>query len=126
LKLEDFPLLTDENIHAEVVVFLRDQGFSVLDVREEGLHGSTDSEVLQRAVSDNRVVFTHDSDFGSLVIMAGEPVIGVVYLRPGHIDPSFTNESIEAIIKEGLDLTPPFLLVAQRKRNNVAIRLRSL
>jgi len=33
---------------------------------------------------------THDSDFGALAIHQGEPVIGEVNLRPGHISPRFT------------------------------------
>jgi hypothetical protein len=37
VKLAQFPLLTDENIDAEVVRFLRERGFDVRDVCEEGL-----------------------------------------------------------------------------------------
>ena len=34
MKLSDFPLLTDENIHHKVVAYLRTQGFEVKDVEE--------------------------------------------------------------------------------------------
>lgn len=37
MKLRDFPLLTDENLDADVVAHLRQMGFDVLDVVESGL-----------------------------------------------------------------------------------------
>ena len=114
MKLDQFKLLTDENIHRDVVQFLRARGFDVLDATKEGLCGRTDVDLLQRAVSEDRVVVTHDRDFGTLAILAGEQIVGIVYLRPGHIDPKFTIETIRAVLKKELDLSPPFILVVQR------------
>ena len=126
MKLDEFKLLVDENLHSDVVQWLGDQGFDVLDVCDQGLHGTSDADLLQIAFSEDRVILTHDSDFGALAIVAGEPVVGVVYLRPGHIDPRFTIETIETVLLEDLDLTPPFILVAKRKGNDVTIRVRTL
>ena len=126
MKLRDFRLLTDENIHSDVVQFLRSEGSDVLDVREESLHGTPDINLLRRAVSESRVVLTHDSDFGTLAIFGGEAVVGIVYLRPGHIDPQFTIDSVVALFREELDLTPPFIVVARRTGSHVTIRLRTL
>lgn len=39
MRLEEFPWLTDENIHPEVVAYLRSRGFDVLDVKEQGWQG---------------------------------------------------------------------------------------
>jgi predicted nuclease of predicted toxin-antitoxin system len=125
LKIGDFKVLTDENIHGDVVSFLRSSGMDVLDVQGEGLQGSTDEELLIRAMADQRVVFTHDSDFGTLTILGGQQMVGIIYLRPGHIDPKFTIESIEAVLNSNLDFEPPFILVAHRKGSKVALRLRT-
>jgi predicted nuclease of predicted toxin-antitoxin system len=126
LKLWDFKLLTDENIHPAVVQFLRSQGFDVLDVATANLQGGLDVDVLRHAVTEGRVVVTHDSDFGTLAMLAGEPIIGIVYLRPGHIDTKFTTESIHELLRAALDLTPPFILVAHRRDGYVTIRLRTM
>ena len=101
-------------------------GFDVADVCENGLHGSTDVALLRRAFAENRVIVTHDSDFGTLTVLGGEPVVGIVYLRPGHIDPQFTIETVEAVLNADPDLSPPFLLVAKRTGTTIAIRIRSL
>jgi predicted nuclease of predicted toxin-antitoxin system len=122
--LRDFRLLTDENIAAEVVEFLRTEGFKVLDVKEAGLIGSTDEELLQRSVREQSVVITHDPDFGLLAVAAGEPFVGLLYLRPGHITARRTIESIEAVLRRNFELQPPFIIVAQRTGDQIRIRLR--
>lgn len=126
MKLRDFGMLSDENIDPDVIVFLRQTGFDVWDVCENAMQGSTDVDLLRRAFADNRVIVTHDADFGTLAVLGGEPVIGIVYLRPGHIDPRFTIQTIEAVLAADPDVTPPFLLVAKRTGTNVTIRVRAL
>ena len=126
MKLREFGLLTDENIDPDVVAFLRSQGFDVWDVCENGMQGSTDLLLLQTAVRDNRAVLTHDSDFGRLSVLQGETIIGLVFLRPGHINPRFTIETIETVLAANPDVIPPFILVAKRTGRTVAIRIRHL
>ena len=126
MKVRDFPLLTDENIDPDVVVFLRQVGFDVLDVVESGMQGCADVDLLRLAASQGRVVVTHDADFGTLAVLQGEPVVGIVYLRPAHIDPKFTIESLEAILAADPDLAPPFIVVAKRSGDKVTIRVRPL
>jgi predicted nuclease of predicted toxin-antitoxin system len=124
--LDQFKLLTDENVHPYVAQWLRDRGFDVLDAVAAGLFGTTDVQVLRRAFSENRVVVTHDRDFGTLAVLAGEPLLGIVYLRPGHIDPQFTIESVDAALREGPEVSPPFILVVERRDDRVRMRIRQL
>jgi hypothetical protein len=60
-------------------MWLRDRGFDVLDAVAAGLFGATDVQLLRRAFSEDRVVVTHDRDFGTLAVLAGEPLLGIVY-----------------------------------------------
>jgi predicted nuclease of predicted toxin-antitoxin system len=83
----DFPLLADENIHPEVVAALAARGKQITSVVAAGLAGKQDREILGYAHERGWVVLTHDSDFGTLSIAMGEPYIGIVFLRPGHISP---------------------------------------
>lgn len=80
-------LLTDENVHPGVVSFLRENGDDVLDVKEEKMSGVPDEKLSRHAEEENRVIVTHDRDFGRLLIAQGTLSVGVIYLRPGHIDP---------------------------------------
>ena len=126
MKLSQFAFLADENINPEVVAFLRQRGMDVVAAAELGLAGAADTEILRVAFETARVVLTHDSDCGTLAVAAGQPVRGIVYLRPGHIEAQFTIASLKAILAADLDPAPPFLLVAVRRGDVVTIRMRSL
>jgi predicted nuclease of predicted toxin-antitoxin system len=122
----DFPLFADENVHPEVVRFLRKRGYDIQSVAEEGRFGQSDADVLRLAHAAGRVVLTHDSDFGTLAIAQGEPFTGIVYLRPGHIRPEFTVETLEAIAAQKHDVRSPFIVVAFHSEQTVRIRIRQL
>lgn len=124
MKPLDFPLLADENIHPDVVAFLREQGSDIESVVENGLCGQRDVTLLRLAHESGRVVLTHDHDFGTLAIMQGEPFTGIIYLRPGHIRPEFTIQTLETIASQSIDVRPPFIVVAEHSRAVVRIRVR--
>jgi predicted nuclease of predicted toxin-antitoxin system len=126
VRLLDFALLTDENIHPELVGLLRGYGHDVLDVKESGLIGSTDVDLMRRSVAERRVIITHDGDFGRLAVAAGEPVTGIVFLRPGHLDVAFSHATIDFLYRNTGEIEPPFLLVAERSGTQVKMRLRGL
>lgn len=125
MKALDFPLLADENIHPAVIEFLREAGLDVTSISEQGQFGLPDSQVLEQANVSNRVVLTHDSDFGGMAVI-GAAFKGIIYLRPGHIHADFTIQTLEAIRDNAPEVTPPFILVAERTGDTVKIRVRQL
>jgi predicted nuclease of predicted toxin-antitoxin system len=125
LKALDFPLLADENVHPDVMAFLRKIGLDVESVSEQGQFGLPDTQVLQQANKSNRVVLTHDSDFGGMAVFGAE-FTGIIYLRPGHIRADFTIKTLEAIRDNAPEVMPPFILVAERTGDTVKIRVRQL
>lgn len=125
MKPLQFPLFADENIHPDVVRVLAEEGHRITSVIREGLGGRADLEVLRHAHSQGCVVLTHDSDFGKLVMGAGEPFTGIIYLRPGHISSGFVLEIVHAIESVITSVEPPFIVVAERKGDAVKIRMRS-
>lgn len=126
MNLAEYPFLADENIHPDVIDHLRDSGFDLLSVVEAGLIGSSDEKVLQFAFEAGRIVLTHDSDFGTLALAYQQPIIGILYIRPGHIQPSFTIDSLAAILDRTYEITPPFIIVGTRQGQRVHIRARQL
>ncbi len=72
MNLRDFALLTDENISPSVVSFLRTNEFDVLDVKESGLIGTNDVDLIRLSFEKERVLVTHDQDFGALAVMDRE------------------------------------------------------
>ena len=125
MRLRDFALLTDENIAPSIVSYLRARGFDVADVKERGLVGREDLDILRVSYRERRVLLTHDRDFGGLVVMQSEPLVGIVFLRPGHAIADVTIASLEAVGNSELDLRPPFILVAENVAQHIRLRLRS-
>ncbi len=126
MKPFDFALLADENIHPAVVAYLRQQSYDVQSVAEEGLKGQSDVALLRHAHKLQRVVLTHDSDFGTLAVLQGEPFTGIIYLRPGHIKAEFTIKTLQALTNRSPDVKSPFIVVAEQTKQSVRIRVRQL
>ena len=125
MKPLELPLLADENIHPGVIAGLRKRGHDVRSVEDEALRGADDAAILRRAHASGRVVMTHDSDFGRLAIQAGEPYTGILFLRPGHISPEFVLSALAALEASAITVTPPFIVVVERKDDQVRVRVRS-
>lgn len=125
MKALDFPLLADENVHPDVIVFLQKAGLDVKSIAAQGKFGLPDTQVLQQANEAGRVVLTHDSDFGGLALM-GAKFVGIIYLRPGHIRADFTIKTLQAVRDNAPEVIPPFILVAERTGDTVKIRVRQL
>lgn len=121
-----FPLLADENIAPDVIEGLRARGCDVAGVVERGLAGRGDGELLSLALAEGRLVLTHDGDFGTLAVRVGQPLIGVAYPRPGHIEAREVLRQVDAVRALDIDAHPPFVLVAERRGDAVKVRLRHL
>ena len=72
--------LLDQDIYAATVHFLKNLGHDVLVAAQLGLSQAADSEVLNAANKDRRIMVTRDRDFGGLVHVEGVRT-GVIYLR---------------------------------------------
>ncbi|MFN2438805.1 MAG: DUF5615 family PIN-like protein [Chitinophagaceae bacterium] len=124
MELSDFSYLADENISNHLVEFLRVQNSNLISVREQGLHGTSDEALVQLAEEKDLVILTHDSDFGKIIFTNRGIKTGVIFLRPGHIDPQYHIQTMQRLFSTSLELTFPFMLVVQRTGEDLKIRKR--
>ncbi len=74
-------------------------GHDVLAVTE--LHsGSPDTEIMELAISQNRILVTEDKDFGWLVFAAGVNSPGVILIRFPASARSLLAESVVRLVSE--------------------------
>ena len=73
-------ILADANIEAAIILWLRSCGHDVLWAAELS-PSNPDTELVSLANSQERVLLTHDRDFGELVFLRGILSRGAILLR---------------------------------------------
>jgi predicted nuclease of predicted toxin-antitoxin system len=73
----------DENVTNAIAEGLRRRGIDVTTTPEQSLIGISDEAQLQFALSQNRVIFTQDTDF-LRINQTGITHCGIVYCSQGH------------------------------------------
>jgi len=125
MKLSECLFFTDENIDPQLVVFLRENGFDVYDVKENNLYGSSDAFLLELATKNNRVFITLDSDFGTLVHKNKSNFLGIVFLKPGHFDSFYHIQTLQSILNVNPVLEVPFMIIAEWGNTGIKIRIKN-
>lgn len=114
-------LLANENVPLDVVEVLRGEGHDVAWIRTDA-PGSKDPEILQRAVTEQRVLLTFDKDFGDLAFQFGLPATcGIVLVRLQASSSKALALMVAAAIRSRGDWAGNFSVVELGR-----IRLRSL
>ena len=104
-------LIVNENVTGSVIRGLRERGFDVLAVRES-MRGADDVTILQRADAEQRLVVTHDKDFGELAVRHHLPAsCGIILLRLSGTDPSSDNHRVLEAIDSRSDWEGHFSVV---------------
>ena len=114
-------VLTDENVSSAVIRGLRATGQDVL-AEKESLAGATDQQILARAQAEQRLLLTHDKDFGELAFHAGAPATaGIILFRLSGGDPSADNWRVLSVLQSRTDWPGHFSVVTDDR-----IRMRPL
>jgi len=87
--------LADESCDFAVVRALRADGHNVIAIAEVAPR-APDTEVIDRAVREERVLLTEDKDFGQLVYAGARESSGVILLR----FPPAARETLPSLVRE--------------------------
>jgi predicted nuclease of predicted toxin-antitoxin system len=126
MELKDFKFITDENIQTKVIDYLITFGLDIFDIKQMGLQGTPDHDILDLAVIENRIIITQDADFGTDFFRSGFRATGIIYIRPGHVNSSDVIKILEVVLSEKIEIETPFIIVAELIKNKVKIRIRKL
>ncbi len=73
--------LANENFPLTSIRLLQEENIDIVAIIENS-PGISDSEVLSRAVNEQRIILTFDRDYGELIYRFGlHPPAGVIYFR---------------------------------------------
>lgn len=114
-------IIANENVSATVISELRGRGHDVVSVKES-MRSAPDHAVLRRAAEENRLVITHDKDFGALAFRWDLPAgSGVILFRLSGDNPDADNERILNTLEGCTDWAGHFCVVTDDR-----IRVRPL
>lgn len=81
-------LLANENFPLSSISILKAAGYDIVSVGEE-FSGILDSEVIDFARKEHRIILTFDRDYGELIFKRGyRPTAGVIYFRWNFFQPA--------------------------------------
>jgi predicted nuclease of predicted toxin-antitoxin system len=93
--------LVDANMSPRVARILTDGGHDAVAVRDLGLHHAPDDQILEHALTDDRVIISHDTDFGTLLAVSGQSKPSFILVRSA--DP-LTAEQLGRLLLDNLNV----------------------
>ena len=109
---EALKLYLDQMLHLDVADALRKEGYDVIRASEVGQARADDFQILQKAISDNRILVTLDEHFGDWVVLPLSRHPGVIRLK---VNPTTSNNINKLLL--------PFLRThsSEQYRNHLVI-----
>lgn len=109
--MRELRFLADESCDFNVVRVLRAEGFDVLAVGEY-MQRSADSELIEQAHRENRILLTEDKDFGWLVFASHSVSAGVILIRfPGNARKTLAQSVLQLVREHASDLSDAFVVI---------------
>ncbi|MBL7161415.1 MAG: DUF5615 family PIN-like protein [Anaerolineales bacterium] len=96
--------LADMGISPRIVLWLQEAGHDATHLHEEGLDRLSDEGILEKARREQRVVLTHDLDFGDLMAASRSNQPSVIIFRLRDMRPKSVRIYLHEIIENHTDL----------------------
>ena len=104
--------LADENIPAKTVQTLKQKGINITSILETS-HGLEDTEVLNIANKQDRIIITFDTDFGNLICKQKHKTKGIILLRIKLKSPQQITETLEKLLTTKPPMENCFIVVRE-------------
>lgn len=92
--------LIDANLSPRLATLLASEGHDAVAIRQVGLSEASDNEIVDYAAKDDRIVVSHDTDFGALLTFRGLTKPSFILFRSS--DP-ITPDEQASLITSNLD-----------------------
>jgi len=114
--------LADMGTSPHTVSFLGKLGHEAVHLHTQGLDRAEDSAILSNAREENRVLLTHDRDFGELIAASGARLPSIIVFRLRDMRPGTVNPYLESIVNQHRELLDQRAIVSVTE-GRVRVRL---
>jgi len=90
--------LLDIGISWKSAAHLRDMGHDATHLFDQRLERLVDQDIILKACSEDRVLVTHDLDFGEILAASGDRLPSVITFRLRNMQPDNVNRHLDTII----------------------------
>ncbi|MFB6100577.1 MAG: DUF5615 family PIN-like protein [Candidatus Nanohalobium sp.] len=104
--------IVDESTGKSIADFLEEGGYDTVFVGAE-MKSASDSEIMERALEEKRIIVTNDKDFGELTIREGRDAEGILLLRLQLETPENKKKVLENILENHGDKIEGNLVIAR-------------
>lgn len=92
--------LADMGISPKAVDFLQNLGHDAVHLHEQALDRLPDPAVMAKAQNEERILLTHDLDFGELVAASGTRLPSVIIFRLRNMHPERVNRYLQSLVAQ--------------------------
>ncbi len=115
-------LVIDVNLSPDWVPVLKEAGFDAVHWKQVGDPSAPDREIMDWAIANGYVVFSHDLDFSSMLALTHASGPSLVQIRGTKVLPEQIGETlIHALQRFHLDLETGALLLIEPSRSRVRV-----
>jgi predicted nuclease of predicted toxin-antitoxin system len=113
--------LADMGISKKSVIWLRNQGYDIIHLSEQGLQCMLDEDIFMKAKDENRVVLTMDLDFSQIVAASKSTLPSVIVFRLSNERSENVNKKLEELLNKFSDDIKEGSIISVSE-NNIRIR----
>ncbi len=103
--------LANENFPGPSIALLKENNIDIKSIAQTS-PGISDEQVMNLAISESRVILTHDSDYGELIFKLDyRPREGVIYFRLFDFEPDDPGKLLLQLIGTDLEFSSRLTVV---------------
>jgi predicted nuclease of predicted toxin-antitoxin system len=115
-------LVVDMNLSPNWISFLESHGWSAVHWSRIGNPRASDATIVEWAVTHERVVITHDLDFGTILALTHATGPSVLQVRAADVMPDRLGDAVLAALSQHeADLSSGALVVVDESRSRVRL-----
>ena len=90
--------LANMSISPRTIAWPHAAGHDAIRLPAIGLQPAPDSEVIERALAEGRIILTMDRDYGQLLAESGQAAPSIVLFRLSHEEAAFVNQRLAEVL----------------------------
>lgn len=105
--------IVDECVGSHMAKWLAEKGYDVTSVIAD-MKGWKDTNILDKALAENRIIITSDKDFGDIVFHKKAEHAGIILIRLANGTPANRIKAVEHLLNNYLDqLENHFIVISE-------------